>query len=298
MHFSIRIKVALLISLLIVVVMIVNGAIVIPILENRLFKERESLGKGLAEMLAKTASEPLIFREYLVLANLATALSNQKEVRYAIIIDSTNIILSHTDSKFVDKPFEEFQGIKHPSEEGIHIAKFIVSGNENSYESKEENINEEILDIYTPVQIMTASKKLKNIGQVRIGVSIKELQNAISFVKRTVVFITLIGLTIGIISSLGLATLFVKPIALLIEAAHKVGDGDFSQQVPVTTQDELGEFTKVFNEMIKNVHAKKIIEEELRIAGEIQMGLVPASDAALKIEGLRIKGLLLPAKRV
>lgn len=41
----------------------------------------------------------------------------------------------------------------------------------------------------------------------------------------------------------------VKPVRALAAAAHRVADGDFSQRVPVTQEDELGEMAEAFNTM-------------------------------------------------
>lgn len=40
-----------------------------------------------------------------------------------------------------------------------------------------------------------------------------------------------------------------KPVKALSEASHKLAQGDYSQRIPVTTEDELGEMTKSFNYM-------------------------------------------------
>jgi signal transduction histidine kinase len=41
----------------------------------------------------------------------------------------------------------------------------------------------------------------------------------------------------------------VKPVRALAAAAHRVADGDFSQRIPVTRKDELGEMATAFNTM-------------------------------------------------
>ena len=56
---------------------------------------------------------------------------------------------------------------------------------------------------------------------------------------------SLLALLLGIIISSGLT----RPIRELTRAAHAISGGDLSQQVPVRSQDEMGELAQAFNRM-------------------------------------------------
>ena len=89
----------------------------------------------------------------------------------------------------------------------------------------------------------------------------------------------------------------------LFTGTHRVRRGDFTHRIRVTSGDQLGDLAESFNEMTASVESlmyqaaeKKRLEEELRIARQIQMSLLPRD--ALSIPGLTITALCRPAREV
>jgi nitrogen fixation/metabolism regulation signal transduction histidine kinase len=68
---------------------------------------------------------------------------------------------------------------------------------------------------------------------------------------------TVIALLLGVVLSHSLTS----PIRELTQATHAVADGDLSQQVPIRSDDELGElgkaFNKMSNELSRSVNARR-----------------------------------------
>lgn len=65
----------------------------------------------------------------------------------------------------------------------------------------------------------------------------------------------LVGLLVGLLPLLVLISNFVtKPLQKLSIAIEKFSGGDFTQQVEVTTDDEIGEVAKCFNRMVEDIH--------------------------------------------
>lgn len=54
-----------------------------------------------------------------------------------------------------------------------------------------------------------------------------------------------------------------KPLHKLSNAIERFSEGDFEQQVEVTTQDEIGEVAGCFNRMVGDI--KKLIDENYAI---------------------------------
>src|SRR4029077_18314364 len=89
----------------------------------------------------------------------------------------------------------------------------------------------------------------------------------------------------------------------LFTGTERVRQGDFTHKMPVTTDDQLGELTDSFNSMTASIEdlllqaaEKKRLEEELRIAHEIQMSLLP--QGPLRMPGLSVTALCVPAREV
>ena len=100
-----------------------------------------------------------------------------------------------------------------------------------------------------------------------------------------------------------LARSITRNIHALSVGTDRLRQGDFSTTIPVRTRDQLGELAESFNMMARGIEdllreqsEKQRLEEELRIARQIQMSLLP--QGAVSHPGLRISALCLPATEV
>jgi serine phosphatase RsbU (regulator of sigma subunit) len=89
----------------------------------------------------------------------------------------------------------------------------------------------------------------------------------------------------------------------LFAGTERVRQGDFTHKIAVTAEDQLGELAGSFNSMTASIEdllrqaaEKKRLEEELRIAHEIQMSLLP--HGPLTMPGLSVSALCVPAREV
>jgi sigma-B regulation protein RsbU (phosphoserine phosphatase) len=89
----------------------------------------------------------------------------------------------------------------------------------------------------------------------------------------------------------------------LFAGTERVRQGDFSHKIAITARDQLGELAGSFNDMTASIEdllrqkeEKKRLEEELRIAHEIQMSLLP--QGPLVMPGLSATALCIPAREV
>ncbi len=65
----------------------------------------------------------------------------------------------------------------------------------------------------------------------------------------TILLAALIGVAGAILMGILLAGILLKPIRNLMQASQAMAAGDLDQQVPVTSQDELGQLSEAFNKM-------------------------------------------------
>src|SRR5215212_6041736 len=68
-------------------------------------------------------------------------------------------------------------------------------------------------------------------------------------INRILLYGALIGAVIALLVSIFLSRTLTRPIRELTRATHAVSEGDLSQQVPVRSNDELGELAQAFNRM-------------------------------------------------
>ena len=107
----------------------------------------------------------------------------------------------------------------------------------------------------------------------------------------------------ALFAGLALAKSITGSVHALFVGTERVRHGDFTHKIAVRAQDQLGELAQSFNSMTASIEdllreqaEKKRLEEELRIAREIQMSLLP--QGPLEAPGLSITAVCVPAREV
>ncbi len=119
-----------------------------------------------------------------------------------------------------------------------------------------------------------------------------------------VAVIFLVVYAIALLLGLLLARSITRGIHALSVGTDKLRQGDFAHEIKIHSNDQLGELAEHFNVMARGIEDllrqradKERLEEELRIARQIQMSLLPPQ-GAVSLPGLRIAALCLPAAEV
>jgi sigma-B regulation protein RsbU (phosphoserine phosphatase) len=107
----------------------------------------------------------------------------------------------------------------------------------------------------------------------------------------------------ALVMGLALARSITGAVHELFEGTGRVRQGDFGHRIPVLANDQLGELANSFNQMtgsiedlLRQAAEKKRLEEEMRLAREIQMSLLPRGP--LLMPGMTISALCVPAREV
>jgi sigma-B regulation protein RsbU (phosphoserine phosphatase) len=118
-----------------------------------------------------------------------------------------------------------------------------------------------------------------------------------------IAFLFLIIEAAAFVMGFTLARSITRSIHALFYGTERVRLGDFTHRIEVKDRDQLGELAESFNAMTANIEdllqqaqEKKRLEEELRIAREIQMSLLPRGPIQMK--GLAVAALCVPAREV
>lgn len=93
-------------------------------------------------------------------------------------------------------------------------------------------------------------------------------------------------LIVVVLAALSVARSIARPVVKLTAATAQIADGDLSRRVDVEARNEIGQLAVSFNRMTSQLSesieqlksttaAKERIESELRVAHEIQMGILP-----------------------
>jgi sigma-B regulation protein RsbU (phosphoserine phosphatase) len=135
-----------------------------------------------------------------------------------------------------------------------------------------------------------------DLGPVPFGVAFRLLMVVVGVLF---LIIELVALVMG----LALARSITSSIHELFMGTERVRQGDFTHRINISTKDQLGELAGSFNQMTGSIETllltaaeKKRLEEELRIARQIQMSLLPRGQ--LDMPGLGVTALCVPAREV
>ncbi len=108
---------------------------------------------------------------------------------------------------------------------------------------------------------------------------------------------------VALIMGLALAKSITGSVHELFTGTERVRQGDFTHKITIKARDQLGELADSFNsmtasieELLRQAAEKKRLEEELRIARQIQMSLLP--QGPLLMPGLSVAALCVPAREV
>ena len=85
-----------------------------------------------------------------------------------------------------------------------------------------------------------------------------------NFIKRLIATVLVFG--VGIVASLILSWKYTMPIDRVVQAARRVAHGDLRETLPVERQDEIGQLTESFNDMVAKLRANKELESRLHQA--------------------------------
>jgi sigma-B regulation protein RsbU (phosphoserine phosphatase) len=127
----------------------------------------------------------------------------------------------------------------------------------------------------------------------------KNLRRVLAAVAGLFLIIELAALVMG----LALARSITSSVHELFMGTERVRQGDFAHRIQIPTKDQLGELATSFNQMTGSIEnllqtaaEKKRLEEELRIARQIQMSLLPRGP--VETPGFGITALCVPAREV
>jgi serine phosphatase RsbU (regulator of sigma subunit) len=139
--------------------------------------------------------------------------------------------------------------------------------------------------------------------------SSRESATTVGFHQILLVMLVGIGVLLLVIeivalgNGLALARTITTSVDELFSGTERVKSGDFEHRITVRSDDQLGTLAASFNDMTRRIQdllveqdEKRRLEEELRVARDIQMSLLPFG--TLKAPGISVAALCSPAKEV
>jgi class 3 adenylate cyclase len=102
-----------------------------------------------------------------------------------------------------------------------------------------------VVEVAAPVH--TASGK--DIGVLRVAVSLAAVDRAVAAAVRKALFIGALALVAGLLGAFLLARRLTRPVTRLADDAAKIASGDLAHRARVDRADEIGQLAEAFNDM-------------------------------------------------
>ena len=132
----------------------------------------------------------------------------------------------------------------------------------------------------------------------------RSVPDLLLYVMGILALVFVVVYAVALVLGLLLARSITRGVHALSVGTQRLRQGDFDHPIRIRSRDQLGELAESFNLMSRGIQQlmveqgeKERLEEELRIARQIQMSLLPAQGVA-GLPGVRVAALCLPAAEV
>jgi len=202
------------------------------------------------------------------LVNLTKNTLKEDDVIYSIIYDVNGLPLS---SNMISNDYIDRYISSTPIESST--IKELEKNKLQKTTNKISNVGE-VMDIVVPIlsydyvpDVPTYSdyySKENIVGAFRIGVTLERINYQIKKMTRSIILLTLVVVCAGIIMSLFLVRIIVKPIKELMLGTRKIAVGNLSYRVHLNSNDEFKELASSFNFMAEDmeVHIRELNKEK------------------------------------
>lgn len=237
---SIRVKLTFLTLAMIAIITTGSSMVAIENMDRALFDNLAKSGATIALSVAIPAGYSILTEDRLALDNLAAKIqASQKDISYLAILDNNDHILAHNNLSQTGRTFATIHGPPLLSAPDFTM----------------QQVNRNGLSFYeftSPIEF--ANNK---IGNVIVGIDTATLLAAKESARRHILMISLAVLAVGSFGALMLSRLFTTPIERLAAGVSEITAGSHSVEVKVTSNDELGQLTRSFNEMSRVIMSQQ-----------------------------------------
>ncbi|MBI5607086.1 MAG: HAMP domain-containing protein [Deltaproteobacteria bacterium] len=124
---------------------------------------------------------------------------------------------------------------------------------------------------------VAAFEPVKGMGwSLAVTISTAEFTREAYALRNRVIQFVLIAIVFTIIGVSILSYFLLRPVRNLVIATNRIADGDLNLDIPVQSRDELGDLTRSFNRMMRNlsrIHDELVRSEKLISLGRLSAGV-------------------------
>ncbi len=202
-----------------------------------LLREMTRRGTTITRNLATISTDSLVSNDTLALATYVQSVMRNEGVAYAMLLNEKGDVMAHNRMENVGKAYVEPQGVRPLTNEAILIQPY------------RNEAGEKILDIAMPI-------KLRNdvlIGSAHVGMAQAASDAIVSQSFRETLWVAAGLLIIGIILSIFITDIMLRPVEELLRGAKALGEGNLNYRINIKGKGELAIVGQAFNEMAERI---------------------------------------------
>lgn len=236
----------------------------------RFFDQTVTVGTVSLNYFVNNARIPLINDDILSLNTLIKEANATEGLRYAVVTDPRGLIRAHTNVDRIGTVLALPTPLAPP-----------VTRGDLSYFSFLADSGEQILNLTRDVMFQD-----KRVGVVHVGVSLDFIGHLVDKEKRSILWMTLGVLIVGLATALFLGFRFSRPIKQLVEATEAIGKGNYRYRVDLKRKDEFGNLATAFNRMGEELLRHTLARESFgKYVGEEVLEMIVADSEKSWLEG-------------
>jgi len=237
---KIALKFSFVVILLLLSAIFILSTLIVKLRTNSFIREMEVKAK----FFARSTREAIFPKKDMFQLHFAlTEILKEKGIIYASIFNDNGKVIDHSNRNLIGYSEKTPWALK-----GVRAKKVLTQiyrkGKEKFY------------DIAIPIFIGN-----KKIGGVRIGFSQSSVEEALKSVRYKIFTIAIVIIIIGVVVTFIVVGFMVKPINSLAYAARKIGEGNLDVKVKESGNDEIGELSRTFNDMVKGLAEREFLRD-------------------------------------
>jgi len=170
--------------------------------------------------------------------------------------DFENEVSYYVDNRLLATSFiDEDKEFRERLTKKIHASTFEVGKRQGAFVTRVAGQQETYMVYVAPMQNPTRN----TVGIEGYFVIAKSLTQALEPLNRLLFIVLLIGLVaiaVAVLISVWITGRLTYPIQLLSSGIQRLEQGDYNQKVPVVTNDELGQLTRTFNNLVSSLRER------------------------------------------
>ena len=189
-------------------------------LQNTIRKGTTTIAQTTAELVAQQYTEPLAWRNITQIEEHLRWISREKNLYYIVIEDAQGrVVASNRPQEGFDQSTKRFLGLF--------------------------NMERKIYDVRAPIIFEN-----RRLGEVRLGFSAESIFPLVSSGRSLAVIIALVAICLSTIVIWLVIKAVTRPLIGLTSITRKLAEGDLTQTIETGANDEVGQLSKAFKNMV------------------------------------------------